>query len=340
MNMKSLVCVVPGQLEWQERSKPSCEKDSAILRITRIGICGTDLHAFEGTQPYFNYPRVLGHELAGEIVDIDGTHEFKKGELATFIPYWNCGSCAMCLQGKTNCCVQIRVFGVHIDGGMAEYLSVPSRLLLKSGNISENVTALIEPLAIGAHAIRRAEVDAKDQVVVVGAGPIGIGIVQFAKAKGANVVIIDVNDERLSFCTENFGIEKTINVSRENVMATLSEFTGGQMASVVFDATGNLHALQEGFKYMSHGSKYVLVGLQSGNISFSHPEFHKREGTLMSSRNATTEDFKKVIDTIAKGDINPLKMVTHHVKFKDVKEQFSHWLEPKNKVIKVLVEID
>jgi 2-desacetyl-2-hydroxyethyl bacteriochlorophyllide A dehydrogenase len=338
--MKALVCHAPGSINMQDIAKPALEKNHALLRIRRIGICGTDLHAFEGTQPYFSYPRILGHELAAEVVEIDGTDRFTKGELVTFIPYLNCGVCRVCREGKTNCCVNIKVFGVHIDGGMTEYISVPTRLLLKVNQISPDAVALIEPYAIAAHAVGRANVSAADTVVIAGAGPIGIGIMSFAKMSGANVIVVDVNEDRLHFVRKQAGIEQTIHAVNEDTMGKLSELTGGENASVVFDATGNLKALEQGFKYMGHGSTYVLVGLQLKPISFSHPEFHKREGTLMSSRNATVQDFQNVIDAISSGKIEPLKMVTHHVKFGDVQHAFSQWLNPESQVIKVIVELD
>jgi 2-desacetyl-2-hydroxyethyl bacteriochlorophyllide A dehydrogenase len=338
--MKALVCQAPGTMQLQDITKPVLEENRALLRITRIGICGTDLHAYEGTQPFFSYPRILGHELAAEIVEIDGTDRFRKGELVTFIPYLNCGKCTVCLQGKTNCCVNIKVFGVHIDGGMAEYISVPTRLLLKVNGITPDTVALIEPFAIAAHAVARAKVRTGDNVMIAGAGPIGIAIMFFAKMAGANVIAVDVNEDRLRFTREQVGIEKTIHPLKGDAISQLAEFTQEDNASVVFDATGNLHALEQGFKYMGHGSTYVLVGLQLKNVSFSHPEFHKREGTLMSSRNATAEDFQNVIDSIASRKIDPLKMVTHHVKFGSVQKEFPRWLDPESKVIKVIVELD
>src|SRR5690554_6126424 len=168
--MKTLVCTTPGQLDYTQGERPILSKGSAIIRIRRIGICGTDLHAFEGTQPYFTYPRILGHELAGEVVEANGTSDFKPGEVVTFIPYFSCGTCVACRQGKTNCCVNIRVCGVHIDGGMADYLVVPTANLVASRGISPDALALVEPLAIGAHGIERAGVKAGEPVLVIGAG--------------------------------------------------------------------------------------------------------------------------------------------------------------------------
>src|SRR5882762_8130482 len=140
--MKTLICNSPRHLEYNQATPPQLTKDHALLRIKRIGICGTDLHAFEGTQPYFNYPRVLGHELSGELVDADGAESFRKGDVVTIIPYFNCGSCAACKAGKGNCCVNLKVFGVHIDGGMKEFISVPSGSLVHGEGLGEEALAL------------------------------------------------------------------------------------------------------------------------------------------------------------------------------------------------------
>jgi threonine dehydrogenase-like Zn-dependent dehydrogenase len=169
--MKSLVCVKPGLFEYKEMPVPVLIPGHAILKIKRIGICGTDLHAYQGTQPYFNYPRILGHELAADLVEMDGASDFVPGEALTFIPYFNCGKCIACRNGKPNCCTNLKVCGVHINGGMVDYLSVPADSLVKSRGLSYDELALVEPLAIGAHGIRRAEVKPGEFVLVVGAGP-------------------------------------------------------------------------------------------------------------------------------------------------------------------------
>lgn len=338
--MKALQCSSPGRMEMLEVDKPSLQKDHALLRILRVGICGTDLHAFEGTQPFFSYPRILGHELAAELVDVDGTTEFRKGEFVTFIPYFSCGLCAMCKMGRTNCCQNLKVCGVHIDGGMAEYLLVPNKFLIKVNKLKVDEIALIEPLAIAMHAVKRANVQSGEHIVVAGAGPIGFGVIEYARSLGAIVTVIDVNEDRLAFCKNTLKIAQTIHAMQVDAVETLRNFTTGQMADAVFDATGNLQALQNGFKYMGHGSRYILVGLQLREISFSHPEFHKREGTLMGSRNATRADFENVIQSIEEKMIDPLKMVTHHVKFGAVPDSFPIWLNPASKTLKAIVELD
>src|SRR5436189_5809158 len=186
--MQALVCTTPGKFEYQDKKYPELSKNHALLRIRRIGICGTDLHAFEGTQPYFNYPRILGHELAGELVEFDNAPGFKIGEAVTFIPYFNCGECIACRKGKTNCCTKMQVCGVHVDGGMVEYLSVPSSSLLHGEGLSFDELALVEPLAIGAHGVRRAAVEPGESVLVMGAGPIGLGVMEFVRVAGGNVI--------------------------------------------------------------------------------------------------------------------------------------------------------
>jgi len=337
--MNSLVCVTPGSFEYVFKEKPAQLKDSAIIKIKRIGICGTDLHAFGGTQPYFTYPRILGHELSGELVEFDNAPGFNAGEKVTFIPYFSCGTCIACRTGKPNCCVTIKVYGVHIDGGMVEYLRVPSSSLVHSEGLSFDELALIEPLAIGAHGVGRATIEPGEFILVTGAGPIGLGTMEFARIAGGKVIAMDVDEGRLQFCKDHLHIEYTINPKTENALEQLRAITNADMASVVIDATGNLGAINNGINYLAHGGRYVLIGLQKEAFSFSHPEFHKREATLMSSRNATRKDFELVIECIKKGMINAQTYITHRADFGGVKAEFAKWLDPANGVIKAMVEI-
>ncbi|AWO00311.1 alcohol dehydrogenase [Chitinophaga alhagiae] len=319
--MKALICITPGQMEYRDVPAPDMKKGHAILRIRRTGICGTDFHAYHGTQPYFNYPRILGHELSGELVDADGANGFTAGDTVTFIPYYHCGQCRACLQGKTNCCVQMQVCGVHADGGMREYLRVPSAALVKHPGLSLDELALTEPLAISAHGIRRAGVRPGETVLIVGAGPIGLGLMAFAKFAGAQVTVTDLNLERLAYC-RNAGVQVTDNPV-------------GITADVVIDATGNLAALNGSLQNLAHGGRYVLVGLQKEALTISHPELHKREGAIMSSRNATREDFDMVTESIASKKIDPVSYITHRVRFEDLKDLMENY---PRKSIKVMVE--
>ncbi|NNU33424.1 zinc-binding alcohol dehydrogenase family protein [Mucilaginibacter sp. S1162] len=335
--MKVLVCTEPGKLSYTTKEIPQLQAGNTLLKIKRIGICGTDLHAFDGTQPYFTYPRILGHELAAEVVN---SYDFKNGDTVTVIPYINCGKCLACRSGKTNCCSAIQVLGVHTDGGMAEYIQVPTHLLLHSQGLSLDELALIEPLAIGAHGIRRADVKKDEYVLVIGAGPIGLGAMEFARIGGGKVIAPDINPRRLAFCKDKLKVDYTINALNDDVTAQLQEITGGDMPSVVIDATGSQKAINNAFQYMAHGARFVLIGLQKGEIAFSHPEFHKREATLMSSRNATREDFDRVISAMKNKLVDPGNYITHRVDFDDVATQFKSWLDPANGVIKCMVSIN
>jgi len=337
--MKILQCTVPGQLDYENANRPELLPDTAIVKIRRIGICGTDLHAYQGTQPFFSYPRILGHELAADVVEYDGDGDFKAGDSVTIIPYFYCGKCIACRNGKTNCCTNLKVSGVHIDGGMSEYLRVPSDSLVHSDGLSYDELALVEPLSIGAHGVGRAQVKAGEYVLVVGAGPIGLGCMEFAGIQGGKVIALDVNERRLEFCKTNLGVNAVINARSTDVFEQLQEITDGDMPSIIIDATGNLGAINNAFRYLAHGGRYVLVGLQKGDISFSHPEFHKRESTLMSSRNATRSDFEYVMDCMRKGLIKPETYITHRTTFEHIKEQFESWLDPANATIKAMIEV-
>lgn len=336
--MNTLVCSQPGEFEYKEFERPVLTPGNAIVRIKRIGICGTDLHAYRGTQPFFNYPRVLGHELSGELVEADNAPGFTIGEAVTFIPYINCGNCIACNSGKTNCCVNIKVCGVHTDGGMTEYYSIPSRLLVHGEGLSYDELALVEPLAIGAHGVRRATVTKNEFVLVIGAGPIGIGTMEFARIAGARVIAMDINESRLEFCKEKVGVDYTVKAG-PGAMDQLKAITNNDMPTVVIDATGSQGAINSAFQYMAHGARFVLIGLQKGDISFSHPEFHKREATLMSSRNATRADFEHVIASMKKGLVDPTNYITHRTAFENISTEFESWLDPETGVIKAMVSL-
>lgn len=337
--MKALTCCTPGELQYLEMEMPILQEGYTLLRIKRIGICGTDLHAYQGTQPFFNYPRILGHELAAEIVETQAGNGFEIGEAVTIIPYFSCGNCIACHSGKPNCCVEIKVFGVHIDGGMMEYVTVPTQALIHAGGLSFDELALVEPLSIGAHGVGRAGISPGEYVLVIGVGPIGLATMEFVRIAGGHVIAMDINTQRLQFCKDKIGITHTINAMSPDVMEQLKNITNGDMPTVVIDCTGNLKAINNAFQYMSHSARFILIGLQKNEISFSHPEFHKREASLMSSRNATSQDFNYVIACMKKGLITPTNYITHRVQFNEVKDNFASWLDPENEVIKAMINM-
>ncbi|MEH7414486.1 zinc-binding alcohol dehydrogenase family protein [Neobacillus drentensis] len=337
--MRTIVCEQPNVFKLINEDIPLPKLGEAIVAIKRVGICGTDMHAFKGNQPFFNYPRVLGHELAGTIEWIgENPTGLKKGEQVSIIPYMHCGECIACRQGKTNCCTKMKVLGVHIDGGMREKISVPIDHLMKTEGLSLDQTAVIEPLSIGAHAVRRAGIQKGEFVLVIGAGPIGLGVMAFAQQEGARVIAMDINKERLEFCQQWTRAEFTIN-ALENPLETLKVITSGDMPTIVFDATGNRKSMEESFRYPANGGKLIFVGLVKSEIVFSDPDFHSKELTLMSSRNANKEDFNHVIKSIQSGRIDVNAYITHRSDLEQMTGIFEEWLKPESNVVKAMVEL-
>lgn len=337
--MKQIVCMEPNRFAMTDVAFPSTKPGEALIRIQRIGICGTDIHAFLGNQPYFTYPRVLGHELSGTVEAFHGNVEgISIGDQVSVIPYLHCGKCIACRNGKTNCCTEMRVIGVHVDGGMGEYLAVPITHLIPTNGLSLDQSAVLEPLSIGAHAVRRSAIKKGDSVLVVGAGPIGLGVMAFAKRRGARVIAMDVNEDRLAFCRTWAKVDDTVD-ARHQPQAELARLTGGDFPQVVLDATGNAGSMSSSVQYVAHGGTLVYVGLVKGDVSFSDPEFHKRELTLMGSRNATIEDFAEVKNAVHEGFVDVFGYVTHHVGFDDLTGVFTDLTKPEAKVIKAVVEL-
>lgn len=335
--MKYIVCEEPGKFELREKEAPVRKAGEALLKINKVGICGTDLHAYAGNQAFFTYPRILGHELASTVLEIDENPQgIKAGDGVIVMPYVSCGECVACRAGKTNCCSNITVLGVHGDGGMQEQIAVPTNILLPAGDLSDDEMAIVEPLAIGAHAIRRAAVQPGETVVVVGCGPIGIGMMKLAQIAGAKVIALDMNDDRLKYAKEEIGVDYIVNV-KDKPVDKVAEITGGDLATAVFDASGHKGALESGPDYMAHGGRYVLVGLSKGELTFVHPKIHAKETTIMCSRNATLEDFEHVVEVLSSGEFPTSSFITHNVDFSTMIQHFDSWLKPETGVIKATV---
>lgn len=335
--MLTVICETPGMLRAEDRPMPLRGDDEVLLRVKRVGVCGTDLHIFTGNQPYLSYPRVMGHELSGIIEDAPAGSHLSRGDSVYVMPYLSCGKCIACRQGKTNCCVNIQVLGVHRDGAFTEYLSVPQAFVHKAEGVSLDQAAMVEFLAIGAHAVRRASVRGGQRVLVVGAGPIGMAAMIFSKLRGAQVSALDTRKDRLDFCTAQLGMAASVQISDDDE-AQLAALTDNEFFDVVFDATGNPKAMERGFKFVAHGGTYVLISVVGATISFSDPEFHKRETTLLGSRNATTEDFETVLEAMRAGLIPDAALNTHRLALADVPADFKNLLDPARGVVKAIVE--
>ncbi|MGC3988537.1 MAG: zinc-binding alcohol dehydrogenase family protein [Chthoniobacteraceae bacterium] len=297
--MKTIRLENPGQLAFLETEDPVAPAaGEALVRVHRIGVCGTDLHAFGGEQPFFSYPRILGHELGVEVLAVgDGVSNVKPGDRCSVEPYLNCEKCIACRRGKPNCCTNIQVLGVHADGGMRERFRLPARKLHTSAVLSFEQLALVETLGIGAHAVQRAQVEAGEFVLVIGAGPIGLASMQFAVEAGAKVIVLDINEDRLNFCQQQLQVPYAINALKENPLEALQRITASDLPTLVIDATGNPKSMLSSFEYPAHGGRIVFVGLFQGDVTFNDPNFHRRELTLMGSRNARPDDFTRIIQS-------------------------------------------
>jgi len=341
--MKTLVLETPGRISLFDTTEPALPAaGEALVRVHRAGVCGTDIHAFNGRQPFFSYPRILGHELGVEVVAVgpDVTN-VNVGDRCAVEPYLNCGKCIACRRGKSNCCTDLKVLGVHADGGHREHILVPAVKLHASAKLTLDQLALVETLGIGAHAVDRAALDAAESVAVIGAGPIGLAVVQFALAAGARVIVIDVNEGRLAFCRDRLGLAAAdlIDARTTDVVAKLKELTQGDLPTAVFDATGNPKSMAASFEYPAHGGKLIFVGLFSGDVTFNDPNFHRRELTLFASRNARSADFRRILELIENGKVDTTPWITHRAPLADVPALFESWTKPEAGVLKAMIDL-
>ena len=336
--MRVVVCRNPHEIVTEFRSRPIRVAGEVIVKISRMGICGTDYHIYEGLHPFLEYPRVMGHELSAIVQETDSTSKLMRGQLVVVNPYLACGTCHACKQAKPNCCMKIQVLGVHRDGGMCEYLCLPGENLLPAWELSADAAASVEFLAIGAHAVRRSGMKSGSRVLVIGAGPIGLGTALFAHIAGGQVTIMDRDAARLALASVATGIARNI-LADEKALESVAKSTGRNGFDVVFDATGNRASMQKSFDYVAHGGSYVMVGLVKDNITFFDPDFHKREMNLFASRNATAEDFELVMSSIRSGQVQISKLITHRTNLDEVTNMLPRWAHDKNGLIKAMIEI-
>lgn len=323
--MQQLILEAPGRFIEREVEPPVNAADEALVRINRIGICGSDFHAFAGRHPAYIYPRVLGHELSGIVVKVsENNFGIKVGDRCAIDPYLNCGSCSTCLMGRTNCCERLEVIGIHRDGGMQEFLPVPLRLLHSSKTLSLDELALVETIGIGAHAVERSEPGHGQTALIIGAGPIGLGTALFAKAAGCVVTVAEKNDYRREFAAHcGFNAVSAANNS---------------MADLVFDATGNSQVMGMSLHSVNPGGKLIFVGLTSDPVELNDGLFHKREVTLLASRNSAHQ-FPRIIRMLETGEVSVKSWVSDRLLLSELSTEFAD-LSKRPTLIKTIVEMD
>lgn len=337
--MKAVVCRSPGDLVLEDRAAPGASPPGwARVAVSHVGICGTDYHIFEGKHPFLAYPRIMGHEVSGTIVEKGEGVDLAVGEPVIINPYLSCGQCIACRHGKPNCCVRIEVLGVHRDGAMCDEILVPAQNLYPANGLSLADAAAVEFLAIGAHAVRRSVGTPGQRTLVIGAGPIGLGTAIFARIAGLDVSLLDMSSERLGFAEKELGFAP-LDTSKAAAADLVRQATGGEGFDLVFDATGNTASVQSAFAHVAHGGTLVLVSVVKDDITFSDPEFHKREMTLIGSRNALKADFEHVAASIRNGAVPLDKLVTHRTTLAGTPRDLARWAHEKSGLIKAVIEV-
>jgi 2-desacetyl-2-hydroxyethyl bacteriochlorophyllide A dehydrogenase len=332
----------PGRFVATEGPEPVMMPGDALVRVHRIGVCGTDLHAFAGRQPFFNYPRILGHELGVEVIDAGSdANGLSAGDRCSVEPYLTCGRCIACRRGKTNCCVELKCLGVHTDGGMRPFITIPARKLHRSTVLDYEQLALIETLGIGAHAVERAQIQRDDFVLVIGAGPIGLSVIQFARLTDAKLAVMDMSAARLKFAREQLQVSHTILAgdSTRDITEQLRALGGGELPTIVIDATGSAKSMAATFELAANGGHIVFVGLIQGDVTFSDPNFHRRELTLCASRNATAQTFREIIGLVEAGRIDTKPWITHRFTLPETPEVFPATIAGNPAVLKAMIAV-
>ena len=337
--MQTAVLTAPGKIDLVERPEARAPGPrEALVAVRRVGICGTDYHAFDGTQNFISYPCVLGHELAVEVLEVGpGVSAVVPGDLCAVLPYISCGTCAACRRGRTNCCVRIKVLGVTVAGGLQERMVLPAALLFVGRGLTLDQLVLVETLGIGWHAIDRVRLRAQDDVLVLGAGPIGLAVAQAAHRRTASVLVADVSPTRVAFAAASG--HDSIAVDGDLTAAILDRYDG-QLPSHVIDASGNRASMEGAFGLVGVGGTLVLVGHTTGPLTFQNPGFHARELDVLASRNATPEDWTQVIRAVQEGSLDALGWVNHRTTLAAIVEDLPRLADRPGDVVKAVVELD
>lgn len=341
--MKAIQLTAPKAWRFIEIDPPpSPGPDEAVARVHRVGVCGTDVACYLGKFPYFAFPRIPGHELGVEIVAVGReVTQLKPGDRCCVEPYLNCQTCYACQRGFTNCCEHNQTYGVMCDGGLTEQIRLPARKFHPVGELTYSQAALVETLAIGCHAVDRSAPRPGESLLILGAGPIGLSVLEFAKLSGANVIVADISENRLEFVRRSMGVSQTILIRGDSGdEKQLVDLNQGHMADIVIDATGNHLSMVRALEFAAFAGRVVYVGITQNKLELYHaPVLHRRELTIYASRNARSSDFSRIVSLIQNGQISTDPWITHTGRFSQIPELFPVWTDPASGTIKAVIEM-
>ena len=337
--MTAIVISNPGEIEIREIPMPEVKAGEALLKVKYVGICGADVASYTGNQPFTTYPRIPGHEFSAEIVEIpENDRGLKVGDIVTCNPYFNCGSCYSCKRGFVNCCTDNQTMGVQRDGAFCEYISMPVERIFKGEGLSAEELALVEPFSISQHAVSRAEIKESDNVLVIGAGPIGLFALIAAKQKCKKIVVADILDNRLELAKE-YGADAVVNTKNQSLEEFTKEFTDGNGFDVCIEACGAPETFIGCIDSAAFAANVILIGNGKRETSFVHSVLLKKELNVHGSRNAISADFVNNIRLVASGKADVMKMVSGIYEMKDAVKAFEALKNNNGTLAKLLIKI-
>ncbi|MEM7144270.1 MAG: zinc-binding alcohol dehydrogenase family protein [Verrucomicrobiota bacterium] len=340
--MRAIHFSQPKTLEHIEIDAPTPPSPTeALVRTHRMGVCGTDISSYLGTFPFFEYPRIPGHELGVEVLEVGAeVTNVKPGDHCSVEPYMHCGTCFACRTGHINCCESLNVIGIMSDGGLCDRFLIPAHKLHPSKSLSLDQLALIETLAIGCHATQRADPKPNDQVLIIGAGPIGLSALEFVRQSGARITVTDRSPSRLDFCQSTYSLEHTLlSTAPESTLTEITEITSGDLFPIVIDATGNPKSMATALSYVAHSGTLVFLGVTPSDVSLPDPLLHRKEVTIKASRNALPQDFVTCIQAIEQNKIDTDPWITHRTDFANAPNDFGTFTDPDAGVLKAMIEV-
>ena len=338
--MKAFYITEPGHTRLGELDVPRPTADEVLLRTRLIGMCGTDLSTFRGKNPLVSYPRIPGHEIAATIEEVgdDVPNELRAGMDVTVYPNTNCGKCASCKRGRTNACKFNETLGVQRDGAMKAYFTAPWKKVYRAEGLGLRELSLVEPLAVGFHATARGRVEKRDIVAVIGCGMVGLGAMASAAARGASVIAIDLDEEKLALAGR-VGATHAVHSGKENVHDRLLELTGGLGPDVVIEAVGVPDTYRMAVEEVAHTGRVIYIGWAKEPISFETRHFVHKELDILGSRNSLDE-FPMVIEVLKKGKFPVEATISATVPLRDAGDTLAKWSREPQLFTKILVELD